>query len=292
MRAASESAPFRLIAGLRWLAVLALAGVLGAGCDWLNRPAGDPRREGNFQEGLRAVDEARWQAAKESFHRALEANPENLHAHLALGDLYRARLTNHALALYHYHRYLDLGRVQNNGSFQDQSASDGIRNSEVELARKHAEGLFRDQRQFEIESLRSNVVFLQRELDSTRAMNEHLKRAMDHLTNSLGGSVQERLAFVATNRFVTPPPAPTNPVVGRVTVPPARPVGTQPVNPAGQNPANPAQPQPRTHRVQPGETFSTIARRYNVRLPALQAANPGVDSRRLKQGQTLNIPPR
>jgi LysM repeat protein len=47
----------------------------------------------------------------------------------------------------------------------------------------------------------------------------------------------------------------------------------------------------RTHVIVSGETLSTIARRYNVRLSALQAANPTVDAKRLRPGQALIIPP-
>jgi LysM repeat protein len=42
--------------------------------------------------------------------------------------------------------------------------------------------------------------------------------------------------------------------------------------------------------VQAGETFTSIASRHRISVTQLQAANPGVDSRRLKVGQTLTIP--
>ena len=50
--------------------------------------------------------------------------------------------------------------------------------------------------------------------------------------------------------------------------------------------------QKRTHTVQSGETLSMIAKRYGVKLPALQAANPRVDSRRMKAGTVLTLPER
>jgi LysM repeat protein len=39
-----------------------------------------------------------------------------------------------------------------------------------------------------------------------------------------------------------------------------------------------------------GETPSHIAARYGIKLSALRAANPGMDDRRLRPGQTLVIP--
>ncbi len=47
---------------------------------------------------------------------------------------------------------------------------------------------------------------------------------------------------------------------------------------------------PRTHTIGAGENFTVIARRYGITVGALQEANPGVDSRRIRPGQTLRIP--
>jgi LysM repeat protein len=49
-------------------------------------------------------------------------------------------------------------------------------------------------------------------------------------------------------------------------------------------------PAARTHTVKPGETPTMIARRYGIRLEALLAANPKLEPRRLKVGQTLYLP--
>ena len=268
--------------------LLAILSLSFSGCDWLNRPAGNPRREGNFQDGLRWADQGRWDNARESYYRALETNPQNLHAHLALGGLYRSRLTNQVLALYHYHRFLELGRAQNNGDFREQSATDGIRNAEVELARGYAERMFRDQQQYELDNLRrTNAVLLQR-ID---VLNHHvalLSRQVASQTNPLIAHPPERpQSFIPGSPgqpIATPQANRANPQV----VDPRRNVQTTPTQPA-----QPAQPAPaRTHRVAAGETLSTIARQYRIGVPALQAANPAVDARRLRQGQMLVIPPR
>jgi LysM repeat protein len=42
--------------------------------------------------------------------------------------------------------------------------------------------------------------------------------------------------------------------------------------------------------VQSKDAFYSIAKKYGVKVDALMAANPGVEPRRLKIGQTLNIP--
>lgn len=46
----------------------------------------------------------------------------------------------------------------------------------------------------------------------------------------------------------------------------------------------------RTHRVEWGETWLGLARRYGVRSSGLAALNPGVDPERLRAGEVLRVP--
>jgi len=48
----------------------------------------------------------------------------------------------------------------------------------------------------------------------------------------------------------------------------------------------------KAHVVKSGDTPYSIARFYGVNLASLLSANPGLDSRRLRPGQTLTIPTR
>jgi LysM repeat protein len=45
-----------------------------------------------------------------------------------------------------------------------------------------------------------------------------------------------------------------------------------------------------THTIAAGDTFSNVAKKYGVSLKALEDANPGVDSSKLKIGQSITIP--
>jgi len=47
----------------------------------------------------------------------------------------------------------------------------------------------------------------------------------------------------------------------------------------------------RIHVIKPRETLASIARQYGVKLEALNAANPKANPRRLRPGQTVNVPP-
>ncbi|MFZ5494336.1 MAG: LysM peptidoglycan-binding domain-containing protein [Verrucomicrobiota bacterium] len=45
-----------------------------------------------------------------------------------------------------------------------------------------------------------------------------------------------------------------------------------------------------TYTVAPGDTFSKIARKFSVKMDAIEAENPGIDPRGLKVGQKIRIP--
>jgi nucleoid-associated protein YgaU len=77
----------------------------------------------------------------------------------------------------------------------------------------------------------------------------------------------------------TPPPGSKPPGLG----------GTPGSGGAGPPPSPPAA-RTRTHTVKAGENPSAIAKQYGLKLDALMAANPRLDPKRLKVGQTLNIP--
>jgi LysM repeat protein len=46
----------------------------------------------------------------------------------------------------------------------------------------------------------------------------------------------------------------------------------------------------KAHSVKANETPTSIAKKYGVSVTALMAANPGVEARRLRIGQSLNLP--
>ena len=46
----------------------------------------------------------------------------------------------------------------------------------------------------------------------------------------------------------------------------------------------------RTHTVKAGETPFAISRQYRIKIDLLLSANPGLDPKRIRVGQVLNIP--
>lgn len=47
-----------------------------------------------------------------------------------------------------------------------------------------------------------------------------------------------------------------------------------------------------TYTIAPGDTFSKVARKFGVRMDAIEAENPGLDPTRLLPGQKIRIPKR
>jgi len=93
-----------------------------------------------------------------------------------------------------------------------------------------------------------------------------------------------------------PPIEPTNPPVNTGFPPPTYTPPTY--TPPTYTPPTFVTPEPPPVLTGPGtehvviknESFSTIAKKYGVSIRAIEEANPGVDSRRLKIGQKLRIP--
>lgn len=97
-------------------------------------------------------------------------------------------------------------------------------------------------------------------------------------------------AAPAAGAPVTPPAAPS-------VATPATPTAAHPTAPAidtgmAAAPAAPAEAAGpvQQYKVAKGDNFYTIAKKNKITVAKLTAANPGVDSSKLKIGQTLNIP--
>src|ERR1700727_2203885 len=96
----------RLRAMLRAGGLLALAACL-SGCI-----PGDPRvdeeKDPHFQRGVTLVNGLDYKGAADEFEKALEENPHSAAAHFELACLYDTKLSNGAVAIYHYERHLEL----------------------------------------------------------------------------------------------------------------------------------------------------------------------------------------
>jgi len=237
---------------------LALAGGWTlSGCGSATIAGADEEKEPQFLIGRTRVNAMDYQGAIEAFEQALEANPRSGAAHLELGWLFAEKQSDPAAAIYHYEKYLRLRAGADN--------AETIRQHIFRLKQELAKGVLPIPPSTEI----------QRQLEQLAEDNRQLRDQVARL--------QAAASQVASNtRTVLPA------VAGLASS------GSAPLRAVGGTVPAPrterAAVTSRTHRVQAGETPVAIARRYNVKLDALLTANPELNPKRMRVGQSLIIP--
>src|SRR6185437_5749661 len=213
--------------------------------------------------------------AIESFEKALEANPRSAAAHLELGLIYYQNVaTNWARAIYHFEKYLELRPKADNADLIRQN----IDYCKLALAR-------------EVPYTPNNDL-IRKEVERMARENADLRQQVDQLKSQLtlravaptNSSTTSSFANSSTQRTLAAARIPSNPSVQYA----------QTVDrPSGQPPAGESAPPAgttKTHVVKSGDTPYSIARNYGVKLVNLLSANPGLDPRHLRPGQSLVIP--
>jgi len=254
-----------MLSWIRWvLGVCVLAGgVTSNGCSPSGQSQLDEEKEPHFVLGKGRVNAMDYQGAIEAFEQSLEANPQSAAAHFELGWLYDEKVPDPAAAIYHYGQYLKLRPDADNAEVirqriyrcKQQLAADVLPLPSAPAAQQQLEKLAEQNRQ------------LQDEVNKWRAF------------------YASQLAAAKTN---TPPGNATSPPTPAQTATAASAAAGGAEAGHAATPATTARP--RTHMVVAGETAVGIARKYGVKLSALEAANPNMDPARIRVGQVLNIP--
>ncbi len=249
-----------------------LLGVVLAGCSPNDQSAGDDEKEPHFVLGKSRVNAMDYPGAAEAFQESLVVNPHSAAAHYQIACLYDTKISDPAAAIYHYQEFLRLDP----------------KTEIADLIRRRVEGCK--------QQLATDVL----QLPSTPKAQQDLERLVEK-NRTLQEQVDKLNAYIVTLQAAAksaPPPVQNNyaapPQNGgytyeEVTAPPANPgKGTMKVTPLP--PPKAKLVKPRTHVVADRETMASIARKTGVSLPALQAANPGVNPKKMRVGQTLNLP--
>jgi len=215
---------------------------------------------------LSALD---YKGAIDCFERAVEENPRSALAHFELGVLYDQHENDYAAALYHYNKALKLR--------QSGYPSDNIR-QRIPACKQEL---------IKADSLAVINPTVLRETERLREENQMLRKQIDSLQAYLSGRPQ----------VVNAAPAPTNYSGLRSTTATAPASGDRPraslASASSTSPASASSPaggRGRTHAIAAGETLAAVARRYQVKISALLAANPGLDPKHLRVGQTVTVP--
>lgn len=213
--------------------------------------------------GKKRVITLDYAGAIECFEKALEVNPRSGAAHFELACLYEDKETDPAAAIYHYQSYLKLHPEAGNAAVVKQR----ITACKQELARDVSLGPLTERQQKEFEQMagetKKQLAEIQRlteELDKWKAYAARLAGS----TNPVPGSARQVAALTGSTPLVH-----SGPTASRTETPATA---------------------TKTHIVKAGENATVIAKKYGLKVDVLLAANPRVDSRRLKVGQSLVIP--
>ena len=287
LRAMIFPACLRILPGLLLLALCA------TGCIPTRDGTQDEQREPNFLRGQELRNQLDHRSAAEAFERALDANPRSASAHFELGLLYESHLNEPATAIYHFDRFLKLRPASDKAEIVRQRSS----NCKMELAKLFLIAPTAPSAQKELDKLKTEVERLGVE-------NNQLRRHAETLAAQASArgatSPPAPVALIAAPAAPAVPPTKSAPPAKPTPLPPAPPPArpTPPPSPATTNsPAPktakasaPTAPAGRTHTIKSGDIPATIAKQYGVKLEALLAANPQLDPKRMKIGQTVTIP--
>lgn len=248
-----------------------LCGLICAGCWEYGDRSQDEQQDLYFRKGTKQLTSLDYNGAAESFEKALEVNPRNASAHFQLFALYEERIKDSAAAIYHGRKFLQL---RSNSPY-------------AETVRARIPGCIQDLAKSQ--QLGPVTPALLRDLERVKEENKKLHMTIGDLTQQLvlATSRPPALTVVATNALVTDLTPVSDKVKREPKVTPA-PSHSSSLSPT-TNRAAIISP-PKTHKVKSGETLALIARRYGVRQSAILSANPGLDARRLKAGQSIRIP--
>ncbi|MFO1475046.1 MAG: LysM peptidoglycan-binding domain-containing protein [Verrucomicrobiota bacterium] len=250
---------------VRWMAgVLAVALLLGAGgCMPSSDSQMEEEKESHFLAGKSCTMGRDYRGAIEEFEKALEVNPHSASAHFQLGWLYEEKDPDPAAAIYHYQQFLKLRPNYENAEVIRQH----INNCRQDLAKAVLPLPVSPGMQHEFEQLAEENKRLRGELEQWK----------------------QYAARLATNSAPAPAVRAATPVSEPAPV--AVTSGTASGAASAVEARAAAAPAGRTYTVKAGDSPIAIARRNGVKLDALLAANPGLDPKRLRVGQTLNLPP-
>ena len=249
--------------------------------------------------------------ALKAFNRALEANPQNASAHRELGQLCLDKKRDYALAVFHLRRHQQIKAARSSKTTKeagDYSVEQQIKQAQILLAAEFTDQIGQQQNQSKIDELKRHNA----ELEATvvRLNQQLVLRGVPGIAANLvpqPSPLSRPSPQVQTQAVARPVVAPVSgrvknaplPVPAATTVPQpatstaaaaaaARPAATKSETPAPK--PVPRAPAARTHVVKAGEIPAAIARRYGISVQELMAVNKGVEPRRMRAGQTLNLP--
>ena len=263
---------------INFITLTAAALVAVNGCSPTTQGQLDDEKEPHFGLGKSRINQMDYHGAVEAFQEAIEVNPRSAAAHFQLACLFDTKESDPAAAIYHYQQYLKYDSAARNAevirqrieSCKQQLAANVLMPPSTPAAQRQLEDLVEKTRQ------------LQQQKDQLEAALKQWKDYASQLAARSGtlpnNPAPQPAGSPMPDDMSQPAPNTGGPITSAKPATPAKPV------PAKVSPV-------RTHTVAAGETLAAIARKHNISLTALQAANPGVSPKKMRVGQSLNLPP-
>lgn len=249
----------------------------------------DEQKNPHYQAGKSRLSALDYKGAVESFERAIEDNPRSALAHYELGVLFDQHETDYAAALYHYNKALKLRP----SGYPAENIKQRIPACKQELVKADSLAIMNPGALRETENLREQNQALRKQVE---ALQSYIAARLSGAASPAGGTAAtardySRLNPVATN---------TTPAEGRGQnlSPPTSHLSPQslssPIRGTLVTGSDRARTGPsingRTHSVKAGDTPYSISRKYQIKVNSLLSANPGLDPKRMRVGQVINIP--
>ncbi len=248
-------------------ALLALTALALSACVPAGQSQADEEKEPYFMAGKKRISTLDYSGAMECFEKALEVNPRSGAAHFELACLFDTNESDPAAAIYHYQSYLRLRPDAGNSYVVKQR----IAACKDRLAQEVKLGPLTEKQQRELEQLSEENKRLNAEV---KRLNEDLEKWRAYAARLAGTGNPAGAPMPATSPRASVGGSSSNSVL----------LAT--LSRGGES----ATPSVKTHTVKPGDTPTSIARKYGLKVESLLAANPKVDARRLRVGQPLVIP--
>ncbi|HEY6227270.1 MAG TPA: LysM peptidoglycan-binding domain-containing protein [Verrucomicrobiae bacterium] len=267
-----------------------------SGCLPVSDTPADDEKDPNYIEGRNHYNMMDWKGAVEAYERAVQANPRNAAAHFELGVLYQERLKDPVTAAFHYQKHLEL---RPNSPYRE-VIRPKLEACKMEIAKTVTFVVVNQEVHKDLARLTNELNVAKKEIDALhgqlaatpRVITQWMKFTVtNYFTNYVqvasAQSFAQQPRTTNTQQRLPPTSTVSSNTTHRTTLPPSGPVMRADIRPPA---AVSSTPKVRTYTVRPGETMAEVARKFGVSLPKLQAANPTIQPRQMKAGQTLNIP--
>jgi LysM repeat protein len=273
-----------MFVGLRTSGWLLLLVLLSSGCLPIAEGPQDEAKNPYIVTGRERFKGRDYKGAIEAYEKALEVNPRSVIAHFELGVIYEQFENDYPAAIFHYNQ---VSKLRPDGSYPADNARQRIPGCKQEMLKTDSLATVNPTALRETERLREENVQLKQQIEFLQVRMANLQGQFDTASSELARRPASATPSPAPGTTFVPAPNPLRPAFpevrstspgpsgspGRVTPPPS------PVTPA------------RSTVVRPGDTFASIARRHGISVTALMRANPIVEPKRIKPGQSLNLPP-